>query len=187
MMNMAMINAINYQFRHGSKIIWLLLAFSVVFIAGCSSQQYGDLDQYIEDVKRRTKGRIEPLPEVKTYESQPYSAMDLRDPFTPYTEEPSEELAQPGIQPNLQRKREALEAFPLDSLSFVGHLEKDGTLWGLVQAPDSSIYRVSIGNHLGKNYGEIITITESSILLKEIIPNGTGGWVEREASLALTE
>ncbi len=168
-------------------IVWLVLALSMVIISGCSSQQYGDLDQYVEDVKRKTKGRIDPLPEVKTYESQSYSAMDLRDPFTPYAEEPSEELAQPGIQPNMQRKREALEAFPLDSLTFVGHLEKDGTLWGLVQAPDDSIYRVSVGNHLGKNYGEIVTITESSILLKEVIPNGSGGWVEREASLALTE
>ena len=168
-------------------IVWLVLSLSMAILSGCSSQQYGDLDQYVEDVKNKTKGRIDPLPEVKTYESQPYSAMDLRDPFTPYAEEPSEELAQPGVQPNMQRKREALEAFPLDSLSFVGHLEKDGTLWGLVQAPDSSIYRVSVGNHLGKNYGEIITITESNMLLKEIIPNGSGGWVEREASLALTE
>ena len=182
-------NDINRQFDSNftdiAKRVVLIVLF--VFAAGCSSQKYDDLDKYIEDVKQKTKGRIEPLPEVKTYESQPYSASDLRDPFTPYEEEPSEELAQPGIQPNMQRKREALEAFPLDSLAFVGHLEKDGTLWGLVQAPDASIYRVSVGNHLGKNYGEIMSISESSILLKEIIPNGSGGWVEREASLALTE
>ena len=165
----------------------LLLAALLMLGAGCTSQKYDDLDKYIEDVKLKTKGRIEPLPEVKTYESQPYSAMDLRDPFTPYEEEPSEELAQPGIQPNMQRKREALEAFPLDSLAFVGHLEKDGTLWGLISAPDKSIYRVSVGNHLGKNYGEIMSISETNIMLKEIIPNGSGGWVEREASLALTE
>ena len=182
-----MMNNADNKWKSKGIIVWLVLALSIAILGGCSSQQYGDLDQYVEDVKRKTKGRIDPLPEVKTYESQPYSAVDLRDPFTPYSEEPSEELAQPGIQPNMQRKREALEAFPLDSLSFVGHLEKDGTLWGLVQAPDSSIYRVSVGNHLGKNYGEIITITESNMLLKEIIPNGSGGWVEREASLALTE
>lgn len=175
------------QFDITGMLKWLALMVVIAFMSGCSSQQYDDLDTYIADVKRKTKGRIEPLPEVKTYESQPYSAADLRDPFTPYQEEPSEELAQPGLQPNLQRKREALEAFPLDSLSFVGHLEKDGTLWGLIQAPDESIYRVSVGNHIGKNYGEIMSISESSILLKEIIPNGSGGWVEREASLALTE
>ncbi len=178
-------------FMHQKKLArtckWFVFALSLGLLSACSSQQYDDLDQYIADVKLKTKGRIEPLPEVKNYESKAYSAEDLRDPFTPYAEEPSEELAQPGIQPNMQRKREALEAFPLDSLSFVGHLEKDGTLWGLIQAPDASIYRVAVGNHVGKNYGEIMTINESSILLKEIIPNGSGGWVEREASLALTE
>jgi type IV pilus assembly protein PilP len=166
---------------------WLIVAMAALFLSACGSQQHSDLDAYIEDVKRKTKGRIEPLPEVKTYESEVYDAAELRDPFTPYEEEPSEELAVPGPVPDMNRKREALEAFPLDSLAFVGHLERDGTLWGLVQAPDDSIYRVSVGNHMGKNYGEILNISESSITLKEIIPSGSGGWVEREASLALTE
>jgi type IV pilus assembly protein PilP len=165
---------------------WILLVLLTTILGGCSSS-HSDLDAYIEDVKRKTKGKVEPLPEVKTYESEVYAAGDLRDPFTPYEEEPSEELSPPGPVPDTNRKREALEAFPLDSLAFVGHLEKDGTLWGLVQAPDDSIYRVSVGNHMGKNYGEILNISESSITLKEIIPSGSGGWVEREASLALTE
>jgi type IV pilus assembly protein PilP len=171
-----------------AKLIRNLVYFlTATLLVACSSQQYDDLDNYIEDVKRKTKGRIEPLPEVKTYEAYVYQAQDLRDPFTPYQEEPSEELAQPGIVPDTTRKREALEAFPLDSMAFVGHLEKDGVLWGLIQAPDESIYRVQVGNFLGKNFGEILAISESTILLKEIIPNGSGGWVEREASLALTE
>ena len=159
----------------------------ILLLSGCSSQQYGDLDKYIEDVKHKTKGRIEPLPEVKNYESYTYQAQDLRDPFTPFTEAPSEELAQPGITPDMHRKREALEAFPLDSLKFVGTIEKDGATWGLISAPDKAIYRVQVGNHLGKNYGEIMALSESTILLKEVIPNGSGGWVEREASLALSE
>jgi len=166
---------------------YLGLLFVFVTMLGCSSQRYDDLDSYIEDVRRKTKGRIEPLPEVKTYEAYTYQAHDLRDPFTAYEEQPSEELAQPGISPDTQRKREALEAFPLDSLGFVGLLERDGVKWGLVSAPDKSIYRVQVGNFMGKNFGEIITISETAILLKEIIPNGSGGWVEREASLALTE
>ena len=160
---------------------------AILTLSACSSHNYSDLDTYIQKVKEKAKGHIEPLPEVKTYESYTYQAQDLRDPFTPYQEEPSEELAQPGIVPDTTRKREALEAFPLDSLSFVGHLEKGGVLWGLIQAPDQSIYRVQVGNFLGKNFGEILAISESTILLKEIIPNGSGGWVEREASLALTE
>jgi len=159
----------------------------VMTVSGCSSQQYGDLDKYIEDVKHKTKGRIEPLPEVKNYESYTYQAQDLRDPFTPFTEAPSEELAQPGVSPDVHRKREALESFPLDSLKFVGTIQNDKGTWGLITAPDKAIYRVQVGNHMGKNFGEIMALSESTILLKEVIPNGSGGWVEREASLALTE
>jgi len=181
-------NLTNRQSNKQNNLVrWMLFALMTFMLGACGSQQHSDLDAYVDDVKRKTKGRIEPLPEVKTYESEVYAAAELRDPFTPYEEEPSEELSVPGPVPDTNRKREALEAFPLDSLAFVGHLERDGTLWGLVQAPDDSIYRVSVGNHLGKNYGEILTINESSITLKEIIPNGSGGWVEREASLALTE
>jgi len=178
---------IRQLFNCNNLLKWMLLTIMTLMLGACGSQQHSDLDAYVEDVKRKTKGRIEPLPEVKTYESEVYDAAELRDPFTPYSEEPSEELSVPGPVPDTNRKREALEAFPLDSLAFVGHLERDGTLWGLVQAPDDSIYRVSVGNHLGKNYGEILDISESNITLKEIIPNGSGGWVEREASLALTE
>jgi len=181
------------MFNHGNKTIKVLLRNSLgmmvvlLSLGACSSQHYSDLDKYIEDVKRKTKGRIEPLPEVKTYESYTYQAQDLRDPFTPFTEAPSEELAQPGITPDQNRKREALEAFPLDSLKFVGTIEKDGATWGLITAPDKAIYRVQVGNHMGKNFGEIMSLSETTILLKEIIPNGSGGWVEREASLALSE
>jgi type IV pilus assembly protein PilP len=167
------------------KCLGVLVA--ILTLSACSSQHYGDLDKYIEDVKHKTKGRIEPLPEVKTYESYTYQAQDLRDPFTPFTEAPAEQMAQPGITPDIHRKREALEAFPLDSLKFVGTIEKDGATWGLITAPDKAIYRVQVGNHMGKNYGEIMSLNESTILLKEIIPNGSGGWVERQASLALSE
>lgn len=178
----------NRQFGYkNNPLKWALLFVAGLILGACSSQQHSDLDAYVADVKQKTKGRIEPLPEVKTYESEVYDATELRDPFTPYEEEPSEELSVPGPVPDTNRKREALESFPLDSLAFVGHLERDGTLWGLVQAPDDSIYRISVGNHMGKNYGEILSISESRISLKEIIPNGSGGWVEREASLALTE
>lgn len=180
---------ISYDNKTSSLTLCKCLGVMVVILSlsACSSQHYSDLDKYIEDVKHKTKGHIEPLPEVKTYESFTYQAQDLRDPFTPFTEAPSEQLAQPGISPDQHRKREALEAFPLDSLKFVGTIEKDGVMWGLITAPDKAIYRVQVGNHMGKNYGEIVALSESTIMLKEIIPNGSGGWVEREASLALSE
>ena len=176
----------NNRLKTLRNMLGVMVAF--LFVSACSSHNYSDLDKYIEDVKRKTKGRIEPLPEVKTYESYTYQAQDLRDPFTPYSEAPSEEKsAQPGIRPDRNRKLEALEAFPLDSLKFVGTIEKKGDLIGLISAPDKTLYRVKVGNHMGKNFGKIISMSETTIMLKEIIPNGSGGWVEREASLALSE
>ena len=86
-----------------------------------------------------------------------------------------------------QKQEEELEQYSLDSLKFVGNIEKDGKTWALITAPDKAVYRVLPGNHIGTNYGEILKITEDSILLKEIIPNGVGGWTEREASLDLSE
>ena len=166
---------------------WALLTACVALLSACGSQQHSDLDAYIVDVKEKTKGRIEPLPEIKQYPSVEYDAAELREPFTPYSDEPTETFIGDERTPDTVRTREALEAFPLDSLSFVGHLERDGSLWGLVQAPDDSIHRVSVGNHLGKNYGEILSISESNIVLKELIRDGAGSWIEREASLALTE
>lgn len=176
--------------KTGTVTLTRLLGVMVALLtlSACSSHNYSDLDKYIQDVKRKTKGRIEPLPEVKTYESYTYQAQNLRSPFVPYTESPPEKkTAQPGITPNLHRKREALEAFPLDSLKFVGTIQKKNVLWGLISAPDKAIYRVQVGNHMGKNYGEIVSLSETKIVLKEIIPNGSGGWVERKASIALSQ
>lgn len=164
----------------------LLLLTSSLLLGACSSGRYGDLESYIEEVKSQQKGRIESLPEVKPYDTFAYNKEDLRNPFTAYTQEVINPV-NPGSGPNMNRKREPLEQYPLDSLQFVGHLEKSGARWGLISAPDSSVYRIQVGNYLGKNYGKIVSITETNIKLVEIIPSGTGGWIDREASLSLSE
>lgn len=165
-----------------------LLAVSLV-AGGCSTEQHSDLAAYVKKIKARKGGRIEPLPEIKPYETFVYVAEDRRDPFSPYFENVRQEAPiDNGISPDINRKREALEEFPLDSLKYVGTLQKKSILWALVSAPDNTVYRVQLGNHMGKNYGEIVAISETEIKLKEIIPNGaTGGWVDREASLSLSE
>ena len=165
-----------------------LLAVSLV-IGGCGTEQHGDLVSYVNKVKARKGSKIEPLPEIKPYETFIYLDTDRRDPFSPYFENVREEAPiDSGISPDINRKREALEEFPLDSLSYVGTLQKKGTLWALISAPDKTVYRVQVGNHMGSNYGEIIAITENEIKLTEIIPNGaTGGWIDREASISLSE
>ena len=165
-----------------------LAAVAVASLTACSSEQHGDLQAYVKQIKAKQKGRVEPLPEVKPYATFAYSAHDLRDPFTSFTLSDTAEVEETnGLRPDVDRKREALEAFPLDTLSFVGHLEKEGIRWGLISAPDKTVYRVLVGNHLGKNYGEILSINETAIKINEIVPNGLGGWVEREASISLSE
>lgn len=157
----------------------------IVLLTACSGQQHDDLQNYVNQVKARQKGRVDPLPEVKPYETFTYNAHELRDPFTSFALSDAEENE--GPRPDVDRKREALEQFPLDTLKFVGHLEKQGVRWGLISAPDNTVYRVQTGNYMGKNYGEILSISETDIKLKEIIPNGLGGWTEREASISLAE
>ena len=168
------------------KILCLCLP---VFITACTGDNTSDLREYVSSVKARPKGRIKPLPEIIPYETYLYQVSHLRDPFTPFValEEASLEIQDSGLQPNANRKREELEQYSLDSLSFVGHIEKNGQTWALITAPDKVIYRVQPGNHMGSNYGKILAVTEDSILLNEIIPNGVGGWTEREASLDLSE
>jgi len=163
-----------------------LLGFAALLLASCGSQEHADLQEYVQQVKAKKQGRIPPLPEVKPYETFTYVPDELRDPFAAFVQEVVQESPlNPDLRPDTNRKREALEQFSLDSLEFVGHLEKDGVLWGLVSAPDSTVYKVREGNYIGQNYGEIEMISETQILLTEIVSDGSGGWIEREASLSL--
>ncbi len=174
----------------GSLSIRLLPLIFTALLTGCSGSQHGDLEGYIADVKSRQKSRIPELPQIKTYAPFSYSAFDVRDPFVPLLDEEAflnEPKKDNGLRPKTDRKAEPLESFPLDTLEFVGNIEKRGTRWGLVSAPDKSIYKVQVGNYIGKNFGEIIKITDTKILLREIISDGSDGWLDREASLALSE
>ena len=169
----------------------LLVALLAGGLAGCSNDDMSDLKAYVKKVESRKGGRIKPLPEFKTYENYAYVAGERRDPFKPVREvtapEQGQQTAGSGIQPDFDRRRETLEAFPLDALKFVGHLQRKGDEWALISAPDGLVHRVQVGNYLGQNHGKIEAITETKVKLTEIVPDGTGGWIEREAALALNE
>lgn len=165
----------------------LLAVATVVAISGCSGDSR-DLREYIDTVKARPGGRIEPLPEIRPAPTFVYEAGSRRSPFVPDTpqqrvsEDPN---AVTGPDPN--RAREFLEQFPLDTLRMVGTLNALGGEFGLVQTNDGLIHRVTVGNHLGQNYGRILAITESEIELVEIIPDGLGGFLERPAGIGLSD
>ncbi|ESS71357.1 pilus assembly protein PilP [Methyloglobulus morosus KoM1] len=171
---------------------WVLFSLVIsIVLVGCGDDGFSDLKQYIADVNARPKGTIEPLPEIKTVEPFVFKPEGLRDPFKPISETQEADEAQVaagnGIKPDTSRRKEELEAFPLDSLRMVGTVVMKGNLWGLVKASDKTIYRVQVGNYMGKNYGKIIRILTDKIELMEIVPDTPGTWREQQTSLALTE
>ena len=168
---------------------WLSLGLS---LSGCSGSNTQDLQRFVEDVRNRQPSKIEPLPEFKPYETFLYQASDLRSPFDPGAPGQAEQVltgtaSNSAIHPDANRQREALEEFPLDTLRMVGTLSQKGQSWGLVLANDGTIHRVQPGNYLGQSHGKIRRITEFEIDVLEIVPDGLGGWMERPASLALSE
>ena len=168
------------------KLFSALLALGLV---GCASQDMSDLRAFVEEVKQRPPGRIEPLPEIKEVETHTYSSAELRNPFAPEQPEDTQSgLAQnSGLTPDFNRRKEELEGFPLDSLRMVGTLEQDDSTWGLVKTNDGTIHRVQPGNYMGLNFGKIDRVFEEKIELTEIIEDGQGGYIERQAMVSLGE
>lgn len=169
--------------------ISLLLALS---LSGCGNDDFSDLTRYIAEVKARPKGTIEPLPEIKVVEPFIFKPDGLRDPFRPVEKlvesDVSDIAAGSGIRPDVNRRKEELESYSLDTLRMVGTLTMKNGLWGLIRANDGTIHRVQVGHHMGKNYGKIIRILEDRIELMEIVPdNKPGLWREQPASLAIAE
>jgi type IV pilus assembly protein PilP len=165
----------------------LALAGLAAAAAGCSSDQ-GDLQRYIDRIKARPGGAIEPLPEIRPAPSYEYFADDRRSPFLPVV--PEQQLANnPNSvdMPDFDRPREYLESQPLDALTMVGRLRNTAGDWGLIQDPEGLVHRVTVGNHMGLNFGRITAISDSEIQLVEIVRDGLGGFMERPATISLND
>ncbi|MDH3614846.1 MAG: pilus assembly protein PilP [Gammaproteobacteria bacterium] len=164
----------------------MILVLSAIGLAACGGDM-DDLDQYINEVKAKPGGRIEPLPEITPYEVFTYiaDAQGMRSPFVPDT--PQSTGSSGGARPDRDRSREYLESFPLDTLGMVGTLYIGDTMYGLVQTADGLIHRVVPGNYMGQNDGRIKEISESEIGLVEIISDGIGGYIERDAAVGLKD
>lgn len=162
---------------------------ALVQVTACSDSGMSDLHSYVRSVKARPAARIPPLPEFKMYETFTYSALDLRDPFALFENEAEiigpETPIYSGPKPDENRNKETLEQYPLDTLRFVGQLEKDDDNWAIVTSPDKLVHRVKTGNYIGQNYGRITEISETEMKVIELVPDGMGGWIEREAALSL--
>ena len=170
-----------------SVIRYGLVAVLTLGLAACGGDM-DDLDEYINEIKARPGGRIDPLPEITPYEVFTYVAdvEGIRSPFVPDTPQASGGGGN-GVRPKEDRSREYLESFPLDTLGMVGTLNIGETLYGLVQTSDGLIHRVVPGNYMGQNDGRITDISDAEITLVEIISDGIGGYIERDAAIGLSD
>ncbi|MCW8853766.1 MAG: pilus assembly protein PilP [Gammaproteobacteria bacterium] len=163
----------------------VLITLCITALTACT-QDNSDIHQFIEQTKAKHVGSVKPLPQFKPYKNFTYSANELHDPFAAaFESEEAENANSDSLRPNIQRPKEPLESFPLDTLRMVGILEQNQQVWGLVKDPNNVVHRVQAGNYAGHNEGQIIVVTEQQIDLIEIIPDGLGAYIEREASLAI--
>ncbi len=164
----------------------LFATLTAAALAGCDSDM-NDLQQFVAETKQKHQGRVDPLPPFFEYETVTYTETGLRDPFKPSQAAATTVVAASsgGPRPSDNRRREALEGFPLDSLKMVGILKQRTSSWALVQDKDGTIHRVQPGNYAGQNHGKITRISENEINLVELIPDGISGWIQRQAQLKL--
>jgi type IV pilus assembly protein PilP len=165
------------------------VALAAVLLAGCNADQ-DELRQWMEQQRREVKPNVTPLQAPKKFDPQPYTSALAVDPFS--TQKLTVALKQEARQPNsllsaeLNRRKEPLEAYPLDSMSMVGSVNKQGQPFALLRV-DSLLYQVKVGDYLGQNYGRITRVAETEISLREIVQDAAGEWIERPATLQLQE
>lgn len=161
---------------------FLLVMIASLGLSACGGGNLDDLKQFVSASGDELRGKIEPLPEIKPYESFPYNAFDLPDPFKPRKLQPGQGG---GLQPDLKRNKEELEKYPLENLKMVGFMEQNKVKFGLIKTSDGTLHRVKIGEHMGQNFGMITKITDKEIIMTEIIQDNTGNWIEQNSSINL--
>lgn len=169
----------------GGRLPQLSAAVAIAVLTSACAPSTDDLTKYIAQVKARPSTPIEPVPEMKPFDTFAYPEDVVRDPFRAPTA--TEVAATSGPRPDTGRAKELLEEYPLDTLRMMGTLQQKGSLWALVRDPDGTIHRVQLGNHLGQNHGRVTYIDEHEVRLVELVPNGSGGWDQRDAALAVQE
>jgi type IV pilus assembly protein PilP len=165
------------------------LALAAVLVAGCSAE-HDELQQWMEQQRREAKPNVPPLQPPRKFDPQPYTSAQAVDPFS--NQKLSVALKAEARGPNsllsseLNRRREPLESYPLDSMIMVGSVNKLGQPYALLRV-DNLLYQVKVGDYLGQNYGRITRIAETEITLREIVQDAAGEWIERPATLQLQE
>lgn len=168
--------------------IMTVLAFSLTaLLSGCSSDgDFQDLRSFMDQVKAKPPGAIEPLPPFEQVAPFAYQASNMRSPFEPPVQiRPRDTASGPQVKPDPNRPKQYLEQFTIGNLVMVGTLSQDALTYGLVQDADGGVHRVQRGDYMGTDNGKILAIQETEIELIEIVPDGTGGWVQRSRTVSL--
>ena len=168
-----------------SALKFALFVPFIFLIAACTGNKGDDLDKFMATASSDMSKGVEPLPEVLPYSPLQFNADGtLSDPFK--ARKASSKSG--SLQPNTNRTKEALEAYPLESLKYVGSMSKNKLSYALIKTPDNTIQQVKMGNYLGPNFGLVTQINDDAIEIKEIIQDDlTGDWVERNSSINLQE
>ena len=172
------------------KLLYMVVA---LMLAGCGASSEDELRQWMQEQKSQTRPKVTPISEPKQFKPESYTQVTAIEPFsnqklTQALKRDSTQTAVSGalIAPELARRKEALESFPLDTMALVGSLIKTGQPVALVKV-DNLLYQVRLGNYLGQNYGRVMTIAETEVSLREIVQDAAGEWIERTATLQLQE
>ena len=158
-----------------------IVIFSLLAVA-CGSNQGDDLDQFMANSGKNMSTSVAALPEVKPYEPLQYNADNtLSDPFKP-------RRVTGKLAPNLNRPKEPLESYPLESLKYVGSLSKNHLIFALIKTADKNVQQVRVGNYVGSNYGVVTQITDSEIVVKELVlDQSSGDWIQQTTRMNLQE
>ena len=166
------------------------IAAALALLAACGDERSTEVRKELDAMTKDLRGKVDPLPQVKSYEPVPYKGESMLDPFVPgrivVAQAPGTGGGGGGVQPDLNRPKEPLEAFPLEAIQMVGTLEQNKDMYALVRA-GSNLFRVKKGNYMGQNFGVITSIDEGQISLKEVVQDSGGDWVERSTSLQMQE
>jgi len=177
--------------RLGKQVRYITGAVLAAAMLSACSQNMDDLYESIDSVKARPADPIPPIPAVKTYTPYEYEGLMGRDPFRHSISEGSDdersERKGTGPKPDFDRAKQYLERYELDTLSMVGTFSKEESHWALLRDPEGVIHRVPVGDYIGKNHGQVVSISSTQVNLSELISDGAGGWIVREASIALGE
>ena len=168
----------------------LIILIGVALLAACAGEEQGELKQELAAMTKDLRGRVDPLPQVRSYEPVPYKGESMLDPFVPSRIVVAQAAGAAGggggVQPDLNRPKEPLEAFPLEALQMVGTLAQNKDMYALVRA-GTNLFRVKKGNYMGPNFGVITAIDEGQINLKEVVQDSGGDWVESSTTMQMQE